>query len=59
MIGGSGIIVSGIGGAAFLRTNYQSGTVISIAVYVVLALALWGGLYWSVLPYTRRTPKEK
>lgn len=58
MIGGSGIIVSGIGGAALLRTNYQSGTIISVAVYVLLALALWGGLYWYVLPFLKRVPKE-
>jgi len=59
LVGGSGIIVSGIGGAAFMKTNYESGTIVSAAVVVMLALLLWGGLYWSVTPYIRRTPKQK
>lgn len=59
LVGGSGIIVSGIGGAAFMRTNYQSSSIVMTAIAVMLALLLWGGLYWSVTPYIRRTPKQK
>lgn len=59
LVGGSGIIVSGIGGAAFMRTNYQSGSLVATAVIVMLGLLLWGGLYWSVAPYVRRTPRQK
>ncbi len=59
MVGGSGIILSGIGSATYLHKNYQSGTIISIAVYVILTLVLWGGIYHSVIPYMRRVLREK